>query len=104
MTTDTLTPALESPAPAAPAAAKNSLSLTSLILSIVSIPLGMAPVAIVGIVLGFVAYRGEPGARTLSTFGILTGFLSIFGWVLLGFAALLFAVPFAFGAWAFAGF
>ena len=103
MTTETLNPAVESPA-AAPVAAKNTLSLTSLILSIVSIPLGMAPVAIVGIVLGFVAYRDEPQARTLSTFGILTGFLSIFGWVLLGFAALLFAAPFAFGAWMFGGF
>ena len=48
--------------------------------------------------------RSEPQARTMSTFGILTGFLSIFGWVLLGFAALLFAAPFAFGAWAFGGF
>jgi hypothetical protein len=103
MTTETLTPAVESTV-SAPETAKNSLSLTSLILSIVSIPLGMAPVAIVGIVLGFVAYRSEPQARTMSTFGILTGFLSIFGWVLLGFAALLFAAPFAFGAWAFGGF
>lgn len=103
MDTDTLTPAVESTATPAPEAAraKNSLSVTSLILSLVSIPLGMAPLAIVGIVLGFVAYRDEPGARTLSTFGILGGFLSLFGWILLGFAALLFAAPFAFGAWAF---
>ena len=102
MTTETLTPAVESTVTPAPDATptKNSLSITSLVLSLVSIPLGMAPLAIVGIVLGFVAYRDEPNARTLSTFGILAGFLSMFGWILLGFAALLFAAPFAFGAWA----
>jgi hypothetical protein len=104
MTTETLTPAVESTATSVAAPAKNSLSLASLILSIVSIPTGLAPLAIVGIVLGFVGYRDETSARTLSTFGILTGFLSLFGWVLLGFAALLFAAPFAFGAWAFGGF
>lgn len=103
MTTETLTPAVESSATAREAAAptKNSLSLTALILSIISIPTGMAPLAIVGLVLGFIGRRDEPAAHTLSTWAIITGFVSLFGWIILGFAALMFALPFAFGAWIF---
>jgi hypothetical protein len=105
MTTETLTPAVESTAtaPASDAAAtpstSNALSLTGLVLSIISIPTGMAPLAIVGVVLGFVGRRDEPAARTLSTWAIITGLVSLFGWIILGFAALMFALPFAFGAW-----
>jgi uncharacterized membrane protein len=101
MTTETLAPAVDTtaPAPETAPASKNALSLTALILSIVSIPTGMAPLAIVGLVLGFIGRRDEPTARTLSTWAIITGFVSLFGWIILGFAALMFALPFAFGAW-----
>lgn len=104
MTTETLPPAVEAPAATAPETAaptKNSLSLTGLILSIISIPTGLAPLAIVGVVLGFIGRRDEPVAHNLSSWAIILGFISLFGWILLGFAALMFALPFAFGAWMF---
>lgn len=103
MTTETLTPAVETTATAPETAAptKSSLSLTGLILSIISIPTGMAPLAIVGVVLGFIGRRDEPTAHNLSSWAIILGFVSLFGWILLGFAALMFALPFAFGAWMF---
>lgn len=109
MTTDTLTPAVETTATppqaaSTDAAPANRMSLIGLILSIVSIPTGFAPLAIVGVVLGFIGYRDEPTARTMATWAIVTGFVSLFGWIVLGLSALAFALPIAFGSWAFGWF
>ncbi|AYF96879.1 DUF4190 domain-containing protein [Protaetiibacter intestinalis] len=97
-------PAAEAPAnpyavPAQPAAASaasagTGLSISSLVLGIVSIPTGLAVAAIVAIVLGFIARGREPQGRTTANWGIVLGFVGLFGWVLfavLGFAA---ALPF----------
>ena len=65
MTTETLTPPVESTAvPAAAGARTNTFSVIALVLSILSIILAMTPLAIVGIVLGFIGHRDEPSART----------------------------------------
>lgn len=109
MTTETLTPAAETSsvepmAPATATARTNTFSVLALVLSIVSIVFAMSPVAIVGIVLGFIGHRDEPHARTMSIWAIVLGFVSLFGWIILGLLALSFALPFAYGAWAFGWF
>jgi hypothetical protein len=104
MTTETLAPAVESTAAPTPAEAGNTYSVIGLVLSILSIPLGMGPLAIAGVVLGFVGRSKEPAAVTTANWAIVVGFLSLFGWVLLAVGAALFALPWALGAWGFAAF
>ncbi len=85
------------PQPDAPStsAASNGFSVSSLVLGIVSIPTGLAVAGIVAIVLGFVGRSREPQARTLSTWGIVLGFVGVFGWVVFALLGIAFAAPFA---------
>lgn len=108
--TDSL-PAAPTPAPSvaasstpAPATASNGLSVASLVLSIVAIPTGMAILAVVGIVLGFVGWNREPQARTLATWGIVIGFVVALGGFLLALLGFAIAAPFALWGLSFAGF
>ncbi|TXK17155.1 DUF4190 domain-containing protein [Homoserinibacter sp. GY 40078] len=94
---DTPTNPYAAPAkPAAPTTGPGGLSIASLVLGIASIPTGIAVAGVVGIVLGFLARSREPQSRTMSTWGIVLGFVSVFGWVLIAILGILFAAPFAF--------
>jgi hypothetical protein len=102
MTTETLTtPSIESTAPAtAPAAESSTYSVLGLVLSIVSIPTGMGPLAIAGVILGFIARGKEPASVTTANWAIIIGLLSLFGWVILAVVGFTLFAPFAFGVWA----
>ena len=104
MTTETLTAPVE-PTVAAPAAAgSNTYSVLGVVLSILAIPTGMGPLAVAGIVLGFLGRSKEPASVTTANWAIVVGFVSLFGWMLLAFAGAVLFAPFALGAWALAGF
>lgn len=102
MTTDTLTPPAESPVTSAPvtsaAPAGNTYSVLGLVLSILAIPLGMAPLAIAGVVLGFVGRKQEPAAITTANWAIVVGLVALFGWILLGIIGAALVAPFVFPA------
>ncbi|WP_166873087.1 DUF4190 domain-containing protein [Salinibacterium sp. ZJ450] len=69
--------------PAYSAAPNQTLSILALVLGIVSLVFGQTffiPVA--AIVLGFLARTREPASRTMGTWGIVLGFVSLFGWLL----------------------
>lgn len=104
MTTETITPAVESTAAPVAATAGNTYSVVGLVLSILSIPLGMGPLAIAGVILGFVGRSKEPAAVTTANWAIVVGFLSLFGWIVFAAGAALVALPWAVGAWSFASF
>lgn len=106
MTTETFTPPVETPAPApAPAAAaSNTYSVLGLVLSILSIPLGMGPLAVAGVVLGFVGRTREPASVTTANWAIVVGLLSLFGWVLLAITGIVLFAPIALSFWALDGF
>jgi hypothetical protein len=83
------------PAPVAAAPAR-TLSILSLVAALVSIPLGhifLLPIA--AIILGFIAREREPWGRSLSIWGIILGFVILFGWVILGVIAAAVWVPLA---------
>jgi hypothetical protein len=85
-----------SPAPAAATPAR-TLSILSLVAAIASIPLGhviLLPIA--AIVLGFIAREREPWGRNLSIWGIVLGFVILFGWIIVGAIAAAFWLPFTF--------
>jgi hypothetical protein len=89
------------PAPAAATPAR-TLSILSLIAAIASIPLGhiiLLPIA--AIVLGFIARDREPWGRNLSIWGIVLGFVILFGWILAGAIAAIVWLPFAILHYAF---
>lgn len=71
-----------------------ALSLVSLLLSASALLTGMGLLAVAGVVAGFVARRDEPAHRTLSTWGIVVGFVALFGWVVLVLVGLVAVVPF----------
>jgi hypothetical protein len=100
MTATPEAPTLETPAPApAPAATAppRTLSILSLVAAIASVPLGhLIVLPIAAIVLGFLARRREPWARTMSTWGIVLGFVVLFWWVVAGIVALTVWLPFGF--------
>jgi hypothetical protein len=109
MTTETLPPAVDpaTPVDEAPVAASttgNTYSVLGLVLSILSIPLGMGPLAIAGVILGFVGRTKEPTAVTTANWAIVVGLLSLFGWVLLAITGAVLFAPWAFGAWVVSGF
>lgn len=83
------------PAAATPASATNGFSIASLVLGIASIPTGWAIAGILAIVFGFLARSREPQGRTMSTWGIVLGFVGLFGWVIIGLLGLAFVAPFA---------
>jgi hypothetical protein len=95
----TTTPTPETSTPATPTASTGfapprTLSILSLVAAIASVPLGhfvLLPIA--AIVLGFFARSREPWARTMSTWGIVLGFVLLFWWVAAGLFALAFWVP-----------
>jgi hypothetical protein len=73
-----------------------TLSILSLVAAIASVPLGhfiLLPIA--AIILGFFARSREPWARTMSTWGIVLGFVLLFWWVAAGLFALAFWLPLA---------
>ncbi len=98
MTTETLSAPAETAAPAA--STSNTYSVLGLVLSILSIPTGMGPLAIAGVVLGFLGRSKEPAARTMADWAIIVGFLSLFWWVGFALLAATFLLPVVFtGAW-----
>jgi fatty acid desaturase len=100
MTTETLTtPSIESTA-ATPAVGSNTYSVVGLVLSILSIPTGMGPLAIAGVILGFIGRGKEPAAVTTANWAIVIGLLSLFGWIILAVIGFVMFAPFALGAWA----
>lgn len=101
MTTETLTPSIESTAhTTVPETTSNTYSVLGLVLSILSIPTGMGPLAIAGIILGFIARGKEPAAVTTANWAIIVGLLSLFGWIILAVIGFVMFAPFALGAWA----
>jgi uncharacterized membrane protein len=91
--TSTPTPAPASPVVASP---PRTLSILSLVAAIASVPLGhfvILPIA--AIILGFLARSREPWARTMSTWGIVLGFVLLFWWVLVGLLAVMVWLPLA---------
>jgi hypothetical protein len=99
MTTETLTPPTTS-ATVTPATESSTYSVLGLVLSIVSIPTGMGPLAIAGVILGFIARGKEPASVTTANWAIVVGLVSLFGWVILAVIGFTLFAPFAFGAWA----
>ena len=80
-------------------APSQTLSVLALVLGIVSLVFGQTfflPVA--AIVLGFLARTREPASRTMGTWGIVLGFVSLFGWLLLLIPLAIFTPFFLFGA------
>ncbi|WP_157156376.1 DUF4190 domain-containing protein [Diaminobutyricimonas sp. LJ205] len=72
-----------------------TLSILSLVAGIGSLFFGLTfIVPIAAVVLGFLARTREPAGRTMSTWGIVLGFVSMFGWVLLGLIWLIVSAPF----------
>ncbi|MET1082272.1 MAG: DUF4190 domain-containing protein [Burkholderiales bacterium] len=72
-----------------------TLSILSLVSGIGSLAFGLTfIVPIAAIVLGFLARTREPAGRTMSTWGIVLGFVSLFGWVVVGLISLIIAAPF----------
>jgi hypothetical protein len=72
-----------------------TLSILSLVAGIASLIFGqtfIVPVA--AIVLGFLARTREPASRTMSTWGIVLGFVSMFGWLVVILISLIIAAPF----------
>ena len=106
MTTETLSPAVDAatPAPETAATTSNTYSVLGLVLSILSIPLGMGPLAIAGVILGFLGRTREPAFVTTANWAIVVGLLSLFGWVFLAIAGIALFAPWAFGAWVLSGF
>src|ERR1700709_1659590 len=71
-----------------------TLSILSIVAAIASVPLGhffILPLA--AIILGFYGRSREPWARTLSTWGIVIGFVVMFWWLVVGVLALAFWLP-----------
>jgi len=99
MTTETLTPSIESTT-TAPATETNTYSVLGLVLSILSIPTGIGPLAIAGVILGFIARGKEPASVTTANWAIIVGLLSLFGWIILAVIGFVMFAPFALGAWA----
>ncbi len=90
--TSTPTP---SPSPVV-ASRPRTLSILSLVAALASVPLGhfvILPVA--AIILGFLARTREPWARTMSTWGIVLGFVLLFWWVVVGLLAAMVWLPLA---------
>jgi hypothetical protein len=82
------------PAQRAAAQANGTLGILSLIAGIAGIVLAhtlVVPAA--AIVLGFFARSKEPAPHGFATWGIVLGFVGLFGWILVGLLAAAFAIP-----------
>jgi len=70
------------------------LGILSLVGGLASIVFGQTIVLpIAAIVLGFIARRREPDSRTMATWGIVLGFLALFGWVAILIVSVAVAAP-----------
>lgn len=77
-----------------------TLGILSLVGGIASIVFGqtvLIPVA--AIVLGFLARQREPYSRAFANWGIVLGFVALFGWVAVLIVGAILALPFAFMHW-----
>ena len=94
----TETSALPTSAPTAPpATADRNLSIVALVLGIASVVFGQTfLVPIAAIVVGILAYRGEPGGRAMAVWAIALGAVMAFGWLIVGALGVAFAAPFFF--------
>ena len=106
MTTIDPTTAIPSSPASQPAAATptatNTLSILSLAIGIAGIALGQGLLAVAAIVLGFVARSREPQAITTANWGLVLGFVGVFGGALVGILAFFgFAPFFLFGSMPF---
>ena len=97
----------ESIAPAAtPAVTTNGFSITALVLGITGIVFGQWLFSVAAIVFGFVARNREPGARLMANWGLVLGFVGVFGGILFGIIGFAAFAPLWFagglGGWDFA--
>lgn len=92
----------------APVAATGGFSITALVLGITGIALGQGLLSIGAIVFGFVARSKEPQSRLMANWGLVLGFVGLFGGLLLGLMGLAAFAPFwlmgGIGAWDVWGF
>ena len=94
-----------STAPPAAATATNTFSIVSLALGIAGILLGQAVLAAAAVVLGFVARSREPQGIATANWGLVLGFVGLFGGVVFGIFAFFGLAPlFLFGSLPFWGF
>jgi hypothetical protein len=92
------------PAPAA-ASSANTLSIVSLVLGIAGILLGQGLLAAAAIVLGFVARSREPQGIATANWGLVLGFVGLFGGILIAIMAFFGLAPlFVLGSLPFWGF
>lgn len=95
---------LAAPEPAAvPTATTNGLSITSLVLAITGILLAQGWLSVAAIVFGFIGRAKEPSARTIANWGVVLGFVGLFGGLILAITGLALLSPFfvwgAIGPW-----
>lgn len=109
--TDSVSSTTEAPQPVTAAAepvtpaTTNGFSITALVLGISGIALGQWLLAVAAIVFGFVARTREPGGRLMANWGLVLGFVGVFGGILLGIIGFAVFAPFwALGSWAFVDF
>jgi hypothetical protein len=98
----------ESIAPVATPATTNGFSITALVLGIAGIALGQWLLSVAAVVFGFVARNREPNGRLMANWGLVLGFVGVFGGILFGIVGLAAFAPIwlagGFGAWDFANF
>jgi len=91
---------------AAPAATTNGFSIAALVLGISGIALGQGLLAVAAIVLGFIARTREPSGRLMANWGLVLGFVGLFGGILFGIIGFAAFAPFwlagGLGGWDFA--
>jgi hypothetical protein len=96
MATTTSTPAsIDAPATPAPVATTNGFSITALVLGITGIALGQWLLSVGAIVFGFVARGKEPSGRLMANWGLVLGFVGVFGGVLFAIIGFTVFAPFA---------
>jgi hypothetical protein len=77
------------------APATNPFSITALILGITGILLGQGLLSIGAVVFGFVSRAKEPTGRILANWGLVLGFVGVFGGLLLAILGIAAFLPLA---------